>query len=458
MVSRECVYYINLRHAYLASPYYANRLSSRTVLFGCVPRQYLDEARLRKVFGDSVKNVWISRDTEELDHLVKEREQTALRLEKAEIVLIKKANEARILAIKNGHPDFAGNDGTNPGIQSREGDDLDIEANHDADPPGPTLGGDGLDIEVNCKATPTTTITSKLTKSQHNSPTAERHISQLSDREERRRRRRHHSQTVEANDLNIKTSENSKISSHTTEEDATPNPESLVSQVDSGSDGALPLKTYAYTPPPEINGSVAAQWIPSSARPRHRPLANYGRRVDTIKWTRLRLKQLAPRINKLRKQQRTGKGKPMPAAFIEFDSQVNAQSAYQALSHHRAMHMSPRFIGVRPQEVVWSSLRMVWWERIIRRFSIQAFIAVMILFWSIPCAIIGIISNIKYLSQTVSFLSWIDKLPSVILGLISGLLPAIALSFWMSLVPAMMRGKSDSLVLLHRANVTSRSC
>src|SRR5271170_3016150 len=107
MVSRECVYYINLRQAYLLSPYYANRLSSRTVLFGCVPRQYLDEAKLRKVFGDSVKNVWVSRDSDELDHLVKEREQTALRLEKAEIILIKKANEARKLAIKNGHPDMA---------------------------------------------------------------------------------------------------------------------------------------------------------------------------------------------------------------------------------------------------------------------------------------------------------------------------------------------------------------
>jgi calcium permeable stress-gated cation channel len=385
MVSRESVYYINLRQAYLISPYYANRLSSRTVLFGCVPRQELDEAKLRKIFGDSVKNVWISGETDELNQLVKEREQTALRLEKAEIVLIKKANEARKLAIKNGHPDMAGSSSADSTFQSKAADNPDTEANFDSDPVVQSREVDRPDAGADLAIDPVHKLGEGVVSS---------------------------------------------------------NPGSVASQGDSGSDGALPPKTYAYTPPADINGSIAAQWLPHESRPRHRPLANYGRRVDTIKWTRLRLKQLGPKINKLRRQMRTGKGKHIPAAFIEFDSQVNAQSAYQALAHHRAMHMSPRFIGVRPQEVIWSSLRMVWWERIIRRFSMQAFIAVMVLFWSIPCGIIGIISNIKSLSSKVSFLGWIEQLPSPILGLISGLLPAIALSFLMSLVPAIMRSMS----------------
>ena len=81
MISRECIYYINLRQAYLLSPYYAKRLSSRTVLFTCVPEQFRDEARLKKLFGDSVKNVWIPTYSGDLDDLVKERNQTALRLE-----------------------------------------------------------------------------------------------------------------------------------------------------------------------------------------------------------------------------------------------------------------------------------------------------------------------------------------------------------------------------------------
>jgi calcium permeable stress-gated cation channel len=107
MISRECVYFVNIRQAYILSPYYANRLSSRTVLYTCVPKRLLDERKLRKVFADAVKNVWIPRETVELDILVREREQTAERLEKAEILLIKKANVAYQKALKTGHPDIA---------------------------------------------------------------------------------------------------------------------------------------------------------------------------------------------------------------------------------------------------------------------------------------------------------------------------------------------------------------
>ena len=104
MISRECVYFVNIRQAYILSPFYAERLSSRTVLYTSVPRRLLDERKLRKVFGDAVKNVWIPRETVELDMLVKEREQTAERLERAEILLIKKTNVAYQKAVKNRPP------------------------------------------------------------------------------------------------------------------------------------------------------------------------------------------------------------------------------------------------------------------------------------------------------------------------------------------------------------------
>jgi len=339
MISRESIYYVNLRQAYLISPFYANRLSSRTVLFTCVPQRYLDEAKLRRVFGDSVKKVWIPRDIEDLEDLVKERDQTAFRLEKAEIDLIKKANAARNKAVKNGHPDIEANPGPGHAILSKEV----------SMPQADSAAGTSNGLETNRGY---------------------------------------------------------------------------------GPDG----------PPPDINGSVASQWIPHSARPSHRPLANYGRRVDTIKWTRLRLKKLRSQINKMRKQQFLDQGKPMSAAFIEFDTQAEAQSAYQSLSHHRPLHMSPRFIYIRPFEIVWSSLRMSWLERLFRRFAIQASIAAMIVFWSIPCVAVALISNAKSLSSKFPFLGWIDKLPSPVLGMLAGLVPVIALSLLMAVVPGIMRG------------------
>lgn len=95
MICRECIYYINLRQAYLMTPQHMHRLSARTVLFTCVPKRFLDEQRVRKLFGDSVKNVWIPRNTRQLERLVKERENAAIKLEKAEIELIRKANKER---------------------------------------------------------------------------------------------------------------------------------------------------------------------------------------------------------------------------------------------------------------------------------------------------------------------------------------------------------------------------
>lgn len=82
---------------------------------------------------------------------------------------------------------------------------------------------------------------------------------------------------------------------------------------------------------------------------------------------------------------------------------------------------------------------MEWWQRIIKRFLIQGLIAAMVIFWSLPCALIGMISNVKFLSDNIFFLHWIPKLPSVVLGIIEGLVPALALSLLMSAVPIIMR-------------------
>ncbi|KAG4444030.1 hypothetical protein IFR05_000490 [Cadophora sp. M221] len=361
MVARESVYFINIRQAYLLSPHYANRLSSRTVLFTCVPNQVLDEKKLRRVFGDTVKNVWIPRETDDLDELVKEREQTADRLERAEIQLIKKATAAYKKAVKNGHPDVE--------VRSQT----------------PSLRGSGEKTES------------------------------------------------KAVDVTVRsTSPTSPSPSQSESPDAITSPTSTTTFTTSEG-------PYAYNPPPDINGSVAAQWIPASQRPTHRPIANYGRRVDTIKWTRNQLKKLAPEINKLRREYRKGKPRPIPAAFVEFQTQSDAQLAYQTLAHHRANHMKAEIVGIVPEEIVWNSMYFPWWQRIIRRFVIQGVVVVMVIFWALPAAIVGSISNIAYLTTTLKFLAWINDLPTVILGLITGLLPAVALAMLMAIVPMLMR-------------------
>ena len=353
VVSRECVYYTHVRQAYLHSPFYAKRLSSRTVMFTSIPKEDRDEAKLKKIFGDTVRTVWLPKRSKELANFVKERRQTVRRLEDAECLLIKKANAARTMAMKTG--DFAIKQRPHPKTKtgSTESSAREINQKLDSDAPPSTQ-------------------------------------------------------------------------THSKENFA---PE----RTDLESDAALPL--------PDVNGSVASQWISHSARPHHRPIANKGRRVDTIKFTRMRLKKLESIIRKQRRQLLTAKVDAMPVAFIEFISPAEAQSAFQTLTHHRANHMSPRFIGVRPFEIVWKNLSMTWWEKILRQFSIDAAVAVLILFWAIPCAAVGIISNVHYLAKKVVFLHWIEDLPSPVIGLISGLLPSLALSWLMNLVPPILRCK-----------------
>ncbi|KAG4026152.1 hypothetical protein MFRU_044g00230 [Monilinia fructicola] len=400
-VSRECVYYINLRQAYLLHPYYAKRLSSRTVLFTCVPQQNLDEAKLRKIFGDAVKHIWIPRETGELQDLVDERNQTAYRLERAETTLIKIANKERNRALKHGHPDLESGIGMNSVQETKQG-------STSTDTRRPSL------IRSSADAAPRDIEISEVPMSPSDTLIGSNSIPIDGQEEETTMK---------------------EIAMSQTDSQATSEERPTIPALKWGDNG------YGMSgPPPGVSGSIASQWIPHSWRPTHRPLSNYGRSVDTIKWTRNRLKELAPQISKLRRNHRQGKVKPLPAAFIEFDTQVSAQSAYQTLSHHRAFHMTPHINGIRPHEIVWESLRMKWWERIMRGFAIQGFVACMVIFWSVPCALIGIVSNINFLTTKVPFLHWINKLPSPILGLITGLLPALALTFLMALVPVILRG------------------
>lgn len=67
-----------------------------------VPDDYKNEKKLRHVFGDSIRRIWITTDCKELDNLVNERDKLAEKLETAETKLIRRANQVRTKAFKNG--------------------------------------------------------------------------------------------------------------------------------------------------------------------------------------------------------------------------------------------------------------------------------------------------------------------------------------------------------------------
>ncbi|KAJ5355840.1 hypothetical protein N7517_010449 [Penicillium concentricum] len=308
MITREHLFYINLRQAYLFSPAYASRISSRTVLFTAVTQDLLNKDKLRTMFGrDKVKNVWIATDTKELEEKVKERDAAAMKLEGAETKLIVLANKARNKALKK----------------------------------------DG---------------------------------------------------SVE-------------------------NPETDIA------DGQFD----------DESGSVAARWVEAKKRPTHRLKMLVGKKVDTINWARSEIERLSPEIEELQAKHRAGETKLVSSVFVEFYHQADAQSSYQSVAHNLPLHMSPRYIGLDPTQVIWSNLRIKWWERLGRHAATVAFVCAMIIFWAIPTAVVGAISNIDSLTEIVPFLKFIDSVPSWIKGVITGLLPTIMMAVLMALVPIILR-------------------
>ncbi|KAF2459070.1 hypothetical protein BDY21DRAFT_283308 [Lineolata rhizophorae] len=305
MITRESIFYINLRQAYLMSPIYANRMSSRTVLYTSVPGAYLDQAKLREMLGSHVKRVWIPTDTSDLEDVVGERDKVALKLEGAETKLIKLVNKARGKALKNS----ARNEEEQAGMA-----DDDTES-----------------------------------------------------------------------------------------------------------------------------GSVAARWIAPKKRPTHRLKPIIGKKVDTINWCRAELQDLIPRAAKEQEKHVALDAKKINAVFVEFDSCAEAQAAFQSLTHHQVLHMAPRYTGIVPEEIIWQNLRIKWWERIIRIVATTAFIVALIIFWSIPVAFVASISNIDKLIEWLPWLEFINDIPDVILGVVTGLLPVVLLAVLMSLLPIVMR-------------------
>lgn len=98
IIARECFYTVNLRQAYRRSPWGASRLSSRTILFTNVPKT-LSEANLFEMFP-GVVHAWVASDCKELTKLVEDRDDTAMKLEGAEIKLCRAANANRLKAAK----------------------------------------------------------------------------------------------------------------------------------------------------------------------------------------------------------------------------------------------------------------------------------------------------------------------------------------------------------------------
>lgn len=227
---------------------------------------------------------------------------------------------------------------------------------------------------------------------------------------------------------------------------------------------------------PEQPLTLAERLVPLKKRPTHRlkavgflpfSLPFMGQKVDTIDWCRDEIVRLNQEVEKrqrecqdelanenspiiTKKSKKTGadgdegSGETYPrmnSAFVEFESQIGAHLAAQALSHHEPYRMGAKYTDVAPADVIWGNLNLNPYEAKIRMAISYAATAALILLWAFPVAFVGAVSNVHSLCVKFAWLHWICTLPGVVVGIISGLLPPVLLAVLMMLLPIILRRK-----------------
>ncbi|KAF8137373.1 hypothetical protein EV363DRAFT_1156392 [Boletus edulis] len=215
----------------------------------------------------------------------------------------------------------------------------------------------------------------------------------------------------------------------------------------------------------EHNLTLAEKLVPRAMRPTHRlpvgflpfSLPLIGQKVDTIDWCRNEISAATALLRQARRtiseesstsdNGATTNGEdsseqsypPLNSAFITFNQQIAAHTAYGSLAHHAPFRMADRYLEVSPEDVIWGNLGMNPYEKRVRMAISYAATAALIIFWAIPVAFVGIISNIKGLCVRYSWLAWLCKIPPVVLGIIQGILPPVLLAVLMLLLPIVLR-------------------
>ncbi|CAF1438391.1 unnamed protein product [Adineta steineri] len=162
-----------------------------------------------------------------------------------------------------------------------------------------------------------------------------------------------------------------------------------------------------------------------------------GKKVDAITYCKKTISKLNTEIE--RAKLNLNKYKPINSAFIQFNTQIAAHMAVQSVAASIPLAMTPRYIDVKPLNIVWSNLKLTYYEQKIRKLIMVAATGALIVFWAIPVTFIGILSNITYLTDKLTFLKIIYNLPKALIGLITGLLPTILLAILMILLPFVLK-------------------
>ncbi|KAF9282144.1 hypothetical protein BGZ88_011170 [Linnemannia elongata] len=198
--------------------------------------------------------------------------------------------------------------------------------------------------------------------------------------------------------------------------------------------------------------AAAGDTFPAEKRPQHRPAVFPmslfasccgARKVDSTSTYR---DELAGLNNSIVTRQQAGIAamhenedeNKLSAAFIQFNSQLGAHLAAQAVIHRKTLTMQPRHLEVHPTDVIWENLSYSLRTRNIRRAIAAVLAFLLIALWTIPVAFVASVAKLDAIVKFAPFLSGVYSLPKVALGVIQGILPPIGLAVLMMILPIIL--------------------
>lgn len=182
---------------------------------------------------------------------------------------------------------------------------------------------------------------------------------------------------------------------------------------------------------------LLSKYIKTKKRPSHKRgfLGLFGTKVDTLKESPAYIQEKDEELSTARKG--LNECKLGDAAFVRFATKEEAHAF--AASIGKVSKGAEGEIEVMPEDVFWPNLLKSKNSRLIGSIVSWALTVFLIIIWcvgfyffatqdcakltlrfhrAIPVALVGFISNINTLTQTVKFLSFLEKLPAVVIGII----------------------------------------
>ncbi|GMY37715.1 CSC1-like protein ERD4 [Fagus crenata] len=175
---------------------------------------------------------------------------------------------------------------------------------------------------------------------------------------------------------------------------------------------------------------------PEGARPTNKIgfLGLIGKKVDSIEYYNEKINEVTPKLEV--EQEVTRKEKQQNSALVFFTSRVAAAAAAQSL-HARIVDKWMVTYAPEPRQLIWSNLKINFFQRQLRQYVVYVLVALTILFYMIP---IGFISALTTLDNLKKFLPFLESIVNIaaIKTVMEAYLPQLALIIFLALLPKIL--------------------